>query len=232
MPMATAAFPGFPPQTRTFLRDLGEHNEKAWFDAHRADYERWWLAPARAFVEAIGPELAALAPEVRAEPRVNGSIMRINRDVRFSADKRPYKDHLDLWFWEGPERRAAVSGIFCRLTPEIFAVGVGAHGIDPALLKRYRAAVVDPTTGSALADAVRTVESAGLEVLGERYSRPPAGFTADGDAARLLRHAGLWTVEEAPADAVAESPGIVEHALAHWRAALPLHRWLVDTLQR
>ena len=186
----------------------------------------------RAFVEAIGPEIAALAPDVRFEPRVNGSIMRINRDIRFSADKTPYKDHLDFWFWEGPDRRAAVSGIFCRLTAETFAVGVGAHGFDPHLLKRYRAAVVDETTGPALAEAVNTVEGSGLEVLGERYSRPPAGFKADGDAARLLRYAALWTVEEAPADAVAESPGIVEFCLAHWRAALPLHRWLVDTLQR
>jgi uncharacterized protein (TIGR02453 family) len=226
-----AAFAGFPPQTRAFLRDLAAHNEKPWFDAHRDDYERWWLAPAREFVEAIGPELAKLAPDVRAEPKINGSISRINRDVRFSADKRPYKDHLDFWFWEGPERRAAVSGVFGRLTPETFAVGVGAHGFDPQLLKRYREAVVDERTGPALVSAVKAVEDAGLEVLGERYSRPPAGFKADGETARLLRHAAIWTVEEAPADAVAESPTIVEHAMAYWRAALPIHRWLVDTLQ-
>ena len=226
-----ASFAGFPPQTRAFLRDVDAHNEKAWFDAHRDDYERRWLAPARAFVEALAPELATLSPAIQAEPRVNGSIMRINRDVRFSADKRPYKDHLDFWFWEGPKRREAVSGVFCRLTPETFAVGVGAHGFDPQLMKRYRAAVVDPTTGPALARAVEAVEAAGLEVLGERYSRPPAGFKADGDAARLLRHGALWTVEEAPAAAVAESPAIVEHCMAHWRAALPVHRWLVDTLQ-
>jgi uncharacterized protein (TIGR02453 family) len=224
-------FAGFPPQTRAFLRDLGEHNVRAWFDAHREDYERWWLAPAREFVDAIGAEIASLAPGVRAEPRVNGSIMRINRDVRFSADKRPYKDHLDLWFWEAPERRSAVSGIFARLTAETFSVGVGAHGFDPELLKRYREAVVDGSTGASLGKAVKSVERSGLEVLGERYSRPPAGFTADGEAARLLRFGALWTVEEAPADAVAESPAIVDFCLGHWRAALPIHRWLVDTLQ-
>jgi uncharacterized protein (TIGR02453 family) len=226
-----STFPGFPPQTRSFLRDLREHNEKAWFDAHRDDYERWWLAPARAFVDAIGPQLTTVASDVRAESRVNGSIMRINRDVRFSADKRPYKDHLDFWFWEGPQRRGAVSGLFARLTPETFSVGVGAHMFDPQLLKAFRTAVVDAETGMALADAVRAVEGSGLEVLGERYSRPPAGFTADGDAARLLRFGALWTVEEAPADAVAESPAALDFCMAHWRAAAPIHRWLVDTLQ-
>ena len=226
-----ATFEGFPPQTRAFLRDLAEHNEKPWFDAHRDDYERWWLAPARAFVDSIGQELATLVPDIRAEPKPNGSIMRINRDVRFSADKRPYKDHLDLWFWEGPERRAAISGIFARLTAETFSVGVGAHGFDPQRLKEYRAAVVDPKTGAKLANAVASVEANGLEALGERYSRPPAGFQADGDAARFLRFGALWTVEEAPAE-IAESPAIVEHCMSHWRTALPIHRWLVDTLQR
>lgn len=227
-----ATFAGFPPETRSFLRSLGEHNEKAWFDGHREDYERWWLAPARAFVEAIGPELASLEPELTAEPRVNGSIMRINRDVRFSADKRPYKDHLDFWFWEGPRRRDAVSGVFARLTADTFSAGVGAHHFDPERLREYRQAVVDPSRGASLAGAVAAVEKAGLEVLGERYSKPPAGFRADGDAARLLRFGALWTVEEASADAVAESPDVVDFCLTHWRAALPIHRWLVDTLQR
>ena len=47
-----ATFESFRADARV-LRDLAEHNEKPWFDAHRDDYERWWLAPARAFVEAI-----------------------------------------------------------------------------------------------------------------------------------------------------------------------------------
>jgi uncharacterized protein (TIGR02453 family) len=94
-------FEGFPPEGLAFLAGLAEHNEKAWFDAHRAEYERGLLEPARDFVDAIGPELEAVHPGIHADPRVNGSIMRINRDTRFSKDKRPYKTHLDLWFWEG-----------------------------------------------------------------------------------------------------------------------------------
>jgi hypothetical protein len=117
------------------------------------------------------------------------------------------------------------------LTPETFSVGVGAHGFDPQRLKAYRAAVVDPKTGPKLPKAVASVEAKGLEALGERYSKVPAGFQADGDAARYLRFGALWTVEEAPAE-IAETPAIVEHAMTHWRAALPIHRWLVETLQR
>jgi uncharacterized protein (DUF2461 family) len=83
------AFGGFPPETIRFLRELRANNHKAWFDAHRGDYEAFWLAPAKAFVVAAGQQLAELAPGIQAEPRVLGSILRINRDTRFAAAAVP-----------------------------------------------------------------------------------------------------------------------------------------------
>ena len=119
----------FPAETVAFLTDLRAHNDKAWFDSNRVRYESGYLEPAKEFVELIGPALAKLVPGIRAEPSVRGSIFRINRDVRFSSDKRPYKDHLDFWFWEG-DRKAAVSGLFLRVWPDGVVVGAGAHGFD------------------------------------------------------------------------------------------------------
>jgi uncharacterized protein (TIGR02453 family) len=134
------AFAGFPPETIGFLRQLRANNRKDWFDAHRSKYEAFWLAPAKAFVVAAGQQLAELAPGIRAEARVLGSILRINRDTRFARGAGPYKDHLDFWFWEG-ERRHAVSGFFARLTPEVFGVGAGCHGLHPEQLTQFRQAV-------------------------------------------------------------------------------------------
>jgi uncharacterized protein (DUF2461 family) len=83
------AFGGFPPKTIRFPRELGvnnnnNNNNKDWFDAHRADYEAYWVAAAKALVVAAGQQLAELAPGIRAEPGVLGSIFRINRDTRFA----------------------------------------------------------------------------------------------------------------------------------------------------
>jgi uncharacterized protein (DUF2461 family) len=77
----------FPAETRAFLIDLRRHNTKAWFAANRARCEAGYLEPAKAFVEAVAPTLEEVVPGIAAEPRVNGSIFRINRDVRFSRDK-------------------------------------------------------------------------------------------------------------------------------------------------
>ena len=109
-------FDGFPKQTLTFLRGLRRNNTKAWFEEHRGDYEQYWVDPAKAFVDSAGAGLQSIAP-VAAEPRVNGSIFWINRDIRFSKDKTPYKDHLDFWFWEG-SRKTAPSGFFLRISPD------------------------------------------------------------------------------------------------------------------
>src|ERR671930_1047502 len=92
----------FRPEALDFLRRLEAHNEREWFHAHRDEYDILLLEPARDFVEAFGALSERLGEGVDADPRVGRSIMRINRDTRFSRDKRPYKTHLALGFPKGP----------------------------------------------------------------------------------------------------------------------------------
>jgi uncharacterized protein (TIGR02453 family) len=220
----------FPAETVKFLSDLRAHNDKAWFDMNRARYESGFIEPAKAFVEVIGPELNELVPRIRAEPSVGGSIFRINRDIRFSGDKRPYKDHLDFWFWEG-DRKAAVSGLFLRVWPDGVVVGAGAHGFDKYQLAAYRDAVADPTAGAELATIVNDLEAAGHDVGGETYKRVPRGYAATGIAERLLRHSALFVHAELPVQ-TATSTKFVDTVLGHWHAFRTVHRWLTANVQR
>lgn len=225
-----STFHGFPKETLTFLRALERNNDKTWFDAHRAEYESRWVAPAKAFVVAAGEALTEIAPRVRAEPRVNGSIFRINRDVRFSKDKTPYKTTLDFWFWEG-ERKGAVSGFFMRVTPKYLGIGVGAHGFDKARLASFRDAVVEPGAARRLAKAVARVEKAGFPVKGEHYKRVPRGFEPQSELQeRLIRHAGLWCGEDTDHPAAVHTGRLVGYAMTRWKKLEPLHRWLVDEI--
>ncbi len=225
------SFNGFPEETTRFLEDLRDNNRKDWFDANRERYEDFWLEPARSFVVTAGEALRELAPAVVADPKINGSIRRINRDTRFSKDKTPYKDHLDIGFWEG-EGRSMLSGFWVRLTPDAVGVGVGAHGFDKDRLSRFRQAVVDPDLGKRLERAVADVEEAGWEVRGEHYKRVPPGFdAADAFQERLLRFAALWTGEDLGHPAELGSAGIIDWLLERWRRQLPLHRWLVEDLE-
>jgi uncharacterized protein (TIGR02453 family) len=214
-----------PGRTLEFLADLREHNTREWFDAHRSRYENDVVVPAKALVTALSPVLERLSPGIHAEPRVLGSIFRINRDTRFSADKRPYKDHLDLWFWHG-QRAAAVSGLFLRLSPDGLSVGAGAHGFDKDQLSRYREAVSDPVAGQALVDIAATVDL----TWGRTLTRAPKGYSPSPAAAPFLLHRALFAATTDPAEA-ATDPGLLVLLERRWTPLVPLHEWLVAHVQ-
>ena len=223
---STATFAGFGPETLTFLRELGANNSKAWFDAHRADYEAHYLAPAFAFIEAMREPLAAIAPDVHADPRVNGSLFRINRDVRFSKDKTPYKDHLDIFFWLGEGRSRERPGLFFRLREDELMLGAGMHGFDKRLLEAYREAVVDPKRGAALEEAAAAAEEAGAPVEGVGYKRVPSGFDADHPRARFLLHNALHAGYGGPLPDELGTPALIDYCAKRFRPLAPLAQWI------
>ena len=168
------SFDGFPRETVTFLGQLTAHNDRDWFQAHRTDYEQYWVAPAKAMVSAMTPHFAAFAPGVHCEPRINGSIFRLNRDTRFSKDKTPYKTQVDLWFWEGDNRGRENAGYFFRLTPQGLLLGAGMHGLQKVPLQKYRDAV--DVGGAALQGILDDIQGAGFGVMGESGKRVPRGY--------------------------------------------------------
>ena len=84
-------FTGFPPGALSFFRGLAANNERAWFTAHKADYERDVLAPMKSLIADLVPELQAKKLPFIGDPA--RAIFRIHRDVRFARDKAPYKTH-------------------------------------------------------------------------------------------------------------------------------------------
>jgi uncharacterized protein (TIGR02453 family) len=220
------SFTGFDPNAFAFLRDLQKHNEREWFHANQPEYKRLLLEPARGLVTALGEGLAAVAPAVNADPRVNGSILRIARDTRFSADKSPYRSHLDLWLWEGggPSRQSA--GYFVRLDSDAVTLGVGAHHFTDAGLAAYRAAVDDAARGAELDRAVRDALTAGARFGPARWKRVPAPYPADHPRADLLRHGGLVAATTDPMPAEALTPAFPDWCVERWRPLRPLQAWV------
>ena len=224
-----SGFSGFPAGTATFLQGITENNDKAWFDAHRDAYEASYVAPAKALVAAIGPRLREISPDVAFEPKVNGSIFRINRDVRFSKDKRPYRNHLDLWFWHGAHRGSAFPGFFFRMYSDRLILGAGMHQFEKPQLEAYRRAVVEEGSGELLARAVEAVRKAGPYTIGGASRKSvPRGFDPAHERAGFLLHEGIWAQFETEPGPVAQTPGFVDFCTTHFRAMWPISRWLLD----
>jgi uncharacterized protein (TIGR02453 family) len=219
-------FEGFSKETVRFLAGLSRNNDKSWFEDHRDDYEAHFVTPAKAFVEAIGPRLERIESSIQAVPKVNGSIMRINRDIRFSKDKAPYKDHLDLWFWSGTKKGWDASGFFFRLTPARLMLGAGMHGFVPPVLARYRKAVVDDRRGGALAKVVAKLRDAGFDVGGQTYKKPPRGIDEGHPRASLLKHSALYVGSEGKHPKELGSARLIDYVAKRYAAMAPLHEWL------
>jgi uncharacterized protein (TIGR02453 family) len=159
-------------------------------------------------------------------------LFRIQRDVRFSADKTPYKTHLDLWFWEGEQRGWHAPGFFLRMTADTLILGAGIHRFEKPQLEAFRRAVLDRKRGRALAavlvQVIEADEYAGDYVVGGATRQTvPRGFDPQHERAPLLRHEGLYATWEEPLPPEARQPAFVDFCEQHFRSLAPLSKWLM-----
>jgi uncharacterized protein (TIGR02453 family) len=233
MAITNVAFNGFSAEGIHFLRDLAENNNKPWFEANKDIYLTAVQAPAVALVATLGAQLHERFPEIHYDTRTNGtgSLMRIYRDTRFSADKSPYKTNVAMMFTSGQAGKMAAPGFGLQLTPERVDLVAGLFDFAPPVLATYRAAVLDDDLGAQLEQAAAAVRNAGdYTISGEGYKRVPAGVPADHPRAGWLKYKGLHVFAPPIAIEVAQTPALVEVALAHFVAMAPVQQWLVRML--
>jgi uncharacterized protein (TIGR02453 family) len=230
-PAAPRRFAGFSRECLELLRQLEANNSPAWFEARRQLFRDLLVEPAVDLVIEIGPLLRArVARGLRAEPRVGGSILRMRHDARFSRD-RPFRTHLELWFWEGQGASHQHPGFFVRLGADELVLGAGITLFPPDVLLRYREQVDQPGTGRELAALIRRLEAAGWRVEGHRLRRAPRPFCPDHERESLLRQLGLRIERTEPLPgAMPEAvlgPVLPELLVSAFARVEPLRRWLL-----
>lgn len=226
-PAASSTFRGFGEGAITFLRGLERNNKTSWFEKHRGEWESELLNPARSFITTLGPRLKEIAPRIQFEPKIGGSIFRMNRDARFSKDKSPFHPHLDLWLWEGPNRGWEGSGFFFRLKSNELIVGAGRHQIGGPALSRYRKAVGGKPgiRLSAIADSLR---EKGWRIGEVTLKKVPAGFPSDHERADLLRHGALFAELASPVPEELTRKSFVGWCEERFAQAAPVHAWIME----
>lgn len=132
-------FSGFNRRIFDFFVDLSKNNSKVWFDDNRNFYETEIKNRSKEFIESMHILFQDSKLDYIADPKVN--IFRINRDIRFSADKSPYKTNLGIFF---PHRieveniKKVASGVYIHFDAEECFVATGMHNPDAKLMKLIR----------------------------------------------------------------------------------------------
>lgn len=220
----------FPKCAAEFLGKLSRNNNREWFENHRKEYKSMFLEPAQEFVIEMGSKLQSIRPNILAIPKVDKSLFRLHRDVRFSKDKLPYKTNLGVLFWEGDDKKLESSGFYFHIEPKYFFIGGGTYLFSDNMLKAYREALSDKTAREQIVSSIKKIKKLGYEMGGQHFKRLPKGFGDDFPNKELLLHNGLYCYLESKNISELKPKTIVDYCFKHFKAMLPVHSWLADVL--
>ena len=161
------AFNGWPAQAVEFYDGLEEDNSREYWHAHKAVYSEAVLHPMEELLEELSGQFGT------------GRIFRPNRDIRFSADKSPYKTAIGATLSGGGYVQFSAAGL---------ATGRGMYMMAPDQLERYRRAVDTDPPGAEVVRLTDEARKAGIEITAhDQLKTAPRGFARDHPRIDLLR---------------------------------------------
>ncbi|MGZ8607271.1 MAG: DUF2461 domain-containing protein [Actinomycetota bacterium] len=199
------AFRGWPAETLEFFEGLEADNSKSYWQEHRDTYDGAVRGPMEELLEELAPD------------RGEGKIFRPYRDIRFSADKTPYKTHIGATIGDG----------YVQLSADGLGAGSGMWEMATDQLERYRGAVDDDRSGRALVDLVATARKVGLDVTGHGVLKSaPRGYPRDHPRIELLRYKGLIAWKQWPVAPWLGTRRAKDRVVEFLDRSKPLTEWL------
>lgn len=217
------AKPYFGPAALKFLRGIARNNRRDWFAPRKPIYERELKQPMLALIEEINRAMASFSPEHVQEPRK--SMMRIYRDTRFSADKRPYKDHVAAWWSPAALPRTSGAGFYFHVSAKEAVIAAGLYMPDREQLLAVRTFLLTEHARMRRLLENRKLRSQMELFRGIPLTRPPKGFPKEHPAMDLIVQR-QWGVETTLGAEVAFQPDFARRVIALFRLASPLVRLL------
>jgi uncharacterized protein (TIGR02453 family) len=210
-----SAFTGFSSAAVAFYAELESDNTREFWAAHKAVYEAEVREPMLALLDELEEEFGT------------AKLFRPYRDLRFSADKTPYKTSQGAYVGS-----RAGTGWYVRLGADGLVAGGGLRSHGSADVTALRAAVDDDATGPALAEIVGRLRADGFDVEGEQTVRMPRGYDAGHPRADLLRCKSVMVSRSFGTPRWLASRRTADEVRATWRRLQPLAEWVEANVAR
>ncbi|WP_404385894.1 DUF2461 domain-containing protein [Knoellia locipacati] len=207
-PTASADVPGIPLDAVAFYRELESSNSR-----------EWWAANKQRYAVSVQEPMAHLG-DVLTEEFGEPKLFRPNRDVRFSKNKAPYKDHQGLFV-----PTSARMGWYVQVGADGLRTAGGFYASESDQLARYRASVADELVGARLMKIVDTLSDSGFDIGGDVLATRPRGIPADHPRLELLRHRTLSASRDHGTPDWLEAEEVAQRVRADWAAMRPLIEW-------
>ena len=221
----------FSKATFKFLKDLSDNNNREWFNANKGRYEDEVREPMLSFISSMQKPLAKISRHIIADPsRTGGSMFRIYRDVRFSADKTPYKIFAASQFRHETGKDAHAPGFYMHLSLNQNYVGGGIWRPDNKVLGKIRDYIVAHQDEWKKVISNKKMKDVCGTVHGESLTRPPKRFDPEHKYIDYLKLKDVVAGKEFSRKKIVGA-GFQEEVIDVFKAMSPLMKFLAAALK-
>ncbi len=203
-----------------FFIELAKNNHKDWFDAHKKTYEQEVKKPFYELTQQVIEQLKKINPHF--DIAVKDAVFRINRDVRFSKDKSPYKLHMAAYLstthkkdWNNPD------GIYFQVSPEGVMVGGGLYMPNKEVIHAIRLAMMNhPNDFNKIITQKKFRKWLG-EIEGKKNKIIPPEFKVAAQKQPLIYNNQFYYWKEYPGNKNITRADLAEFITEHYNVSLP-----------
>ena len=221
-------FTGFPKESIKFLKEIEKNNNKVWFEANKPRFEALIKEPSKTFVVEMGEHIQALVPTINALPKVNGSLFRIYRDVRFAKDKTPIKTRIGLIFWQGRGKRLKSSCFYIHFNATELFIASGIRWFDRPTLLAYREVIQDDFKRAELFEILEKLKAKGFQTVQPHYKRLPKGFDKEMEHLDLALFDALFAGITLDVKEYLFSDKLIDKCYEAFEIMYDLHEWVYE----
>lgn len=209
--------------TLHFLRELPKNNNKKWFNANKDVYKKEVELPFKTFVSDLIIELQSLIPELNVEAK--DCVFRIYKDVRFSKDKTPYKNHVSTMISKGGRKDKTTPGAYIQFSGEDIRLYSGSFTLTPKQCEQVRISIYkNLDTFNGIINAPKFVETFG-EIRGETYKKISSPYFELVETQPLLLNRSFYFYKKYNSE-LALNPDLLKIIVNDYKQAIPTNEFL------
>ncbi|MCH2044203.1 MAG: DUF2461 domain-containing protein [Saprospiraceae bacterium] len=213
-----------------FFKGLAPNNNKDWFDVHRKDYEKHVKKPMHKFVEALIAAVQKEEPKFDLLPRQ--AIFRVNRDIRFSKDKTPYKLHMSAVIAPNG-RKSILPGMYVHIGVGEVMIGGGLYNIERKELMKIREGIMqDPSKVDVLLEDKTFRHYYPKGIQGNRNKVLPKIFKSTAQTQPLIYNKQFYYMRTYEDEQLISQANFLDFCMEHYHASKAWNRFLTSLLVR
>ncbi len=202
-----------------FFKELEKNNQREWFHENKKRYETNVKKPFADFVQLMLDHMQVIDPRILITPK--DAIFRINRDIRFSKDKSPYKVQVSAILSPGGRKDMHTPGLYIEFSHKHAAAYSGLYMLDAKKLQKVREHIAaNLEEFNELIGQKDFVAKFG-SIQGEKNKRIPKEFRAIEETQPLIANKSFYYFAKFRPNAVLEED-FPKTLLEHYHVARPL----------